>query len=89
MDRDSNPARKAFLKAHELAGGHSALARICECTPGNIHQLVAKGSVLPGRHVLRVEAATGVPRYELRPDLYPHEGVPAALTAIQSAEAAS
>ena len=27
--------------------------------------------VLPAEHVLKVEAATGVPRHDLRPDLYP------------------
>ncbi|ASP30430.1 hypothetical protein CHH26_09505 [Qipengyuania flava] len=89
MNCESNPARKAFLRAHELAGGHSALARVCECTPGNIHQLVAKGSVLPGRHVLKVEAATGVPRYELRPDLYPRDDTPASQAFPPAADAAS
>jgi DNA-binding transcriptional regulator YdaS (Cro superfamily) len=47
------------------------MAKICGCTPGNINQLVQKKSELPAEYVLAVEAATGVPRHDLRPDLYP------------------
>ena len=78
MDTDSEKvAAEAFAKAHKAAGGHSALARICGCTAGNIFQLVDKGSLLPGRFVLKVEAATSVSRHDLRPDLYPREDTPA------------
>lgn len=63
--------REAFEEAHRRAGGHSALARICGCTPPNIAQLVDKGSLLPAEYVLKVEAATGVSRHILRPDIYP------------------
>jgi DNA-binding transcriptional regulator YdaS (Cro superfamily) len=31
---------------------------------------------LPAEHVLAIEAATGVPKEELRPDIYPAEIVP-------------
>ena len=63
----------AFKRAHASAGGHSALGRICGCSPANIFQLLERGSPLPGRFVLKVEAATGVSRHDLRPDLYPRE----------------
>lgn len=66
-------AIEAFKLAHERAGGHSALARICGCTPANIKQLIDRGSQLPGRFVLKTEAKTGVSRHDLRPDLYPRE----------------
>ena len=70
-------AIEAFKLAHERAGGHSALARICGCTPANIKQLIDRGSQLPGRFVLKTEAKTGVSRHDLRPDLYPREDPPA------------
>ena len=72
MDNESQ-SMAAFRKAVQLAGSQSALARICDCTPANIGQLLAKGSPLPSRFVLRVEAATGVSRHDLRPDIYPVE----------------
>jgi DNA-binding transcriptional regulator YdaS (Cro superfamily) len=39
--------------------------------------LVNKGRRLPAEHVLAVEAATGVSRHDLRPDIYPREDAPA------------
>jgi DNA-binding transcriptional regulator YdaS (Cro superfamily) len=69
--RDS--AFSAFVRAVSFAGSQSAFARACGCTPGNIHQLLKKRRLLPGEHVLKAEAATGVSRHELRPDLYPPE----------------
>jgi DNA-binding transcriptional regulator YdaS (Cro superfamily) len=74
MDTDSlGTPQKALLAARDAAGGLSALARICKCTPSNIFQLIAKGSPLPPRFVLAVEAKTGVSRHDLRPDIYPLE----------------
>jgi DNA-binding transcriptional regulator YdaS (Cro superfamily) len=70
---------EAFDLAVTRAGSQSALARICGCTVGNINQLLQKKSQLPGEYVLDVEAATGVSRHDLRPDLYPRglqDGVP-------------
>ena len=49
------------------------MARICGCTPPNIHQLVQRGSVLPAAYVFDVEEATGISRHDLRPDIYPRE----------------
>lgn len=66
-------ARDALRRARDVAGSNSALARICKCTPANIFQLLDKGSPLPPRFVLAVEAATGVSRHALRPDIYPLE----------------
>jgi DNA-binding transcriptional regulator YdaS (Cro superfamily) len=73
-----NSAHSAFLAALAVAGSQVRLAEICGCTQGNIWQLKAKKSSLPGQYVLKVEAATGVSRHQLRPDLYPDNLVPLA-----------
>lgn len=60
----------AFHAAVARAPGQVAFANICRCTQGNISLLLSRGSLLPVRHVLRVEAATGISRVDLRPDIY-------------------
>lgn len=72
MSSDSPPFL-AFKQAVQRAGGQSAFAAICGCTQGNISQLLNRRRVLPSRYVLPVEAATGISRHELRPDIYPVE----------------
>jgi DNA-binding transcriptional regulator YdaS (Cro superfamily) len=64
--------RNAVERAAKAAGGQSALARVLGCTPQNVQRWCASGRV-PAERVLSVERATGVSRYELRPDIYPHE----------------
>ncbi|MBB6191493.1 DNA-binding transcriptional regulator YdaS (Cro superfamily) [Sphingobium wenxiniae] len=76
FDANHNPgwqieAHEAFAEALRIAGGQGPLAKICPCTQGNISQLVRRGSLLPSRFVLNVEAGTGVSRHRLRPDIYP------------------
>ena len=61
-----------FRRAVVAAGGQSKFARMVGCTPGNIWQLLQKGSPLPGRYVLKAEG-TGISRYDLRPDLHPRD----------------
>lgn len=75
-DSDYHLARTSFLAAIGKAGSQTALAKICECTPGNISQLIQKQRPLSARFVLKVEAATGFSRYDLRPDIYPRENDP-------------
>jgi DNA-binding transcriptional regulator YdaS (Cro superfamily) len=72
MTEPTNP-HAALTEAVKVAGGQTAFARICGCTQGNIWQLLNKGSPLPAQYVLAVEAATGISRHDLRPDLYPRE----------------
>ena len=73
MSKHRTP-QEAFVAAVEAAGGQTAFAAICDCTQGNIWQLLNKGSLLPAQYVLKVEAGlTGFDRHELRPDLYPRE----------------
>ena len=52
-------------------GGQSALGRLLSVTQSTVFHWVDKTGLLPAEHVLKVEAATGVPRHDLRPDLYP------------------
>jgi len=56
-------------KAAEAVGSFAALARALGVTKGAVHQWTR----VPAERVLAVEAATGVPRQQLRPDLYPVE----------------
>src|SRR5690348_1150760 len=71
MDSQDLSPFEAFDLAVTRAGSQSDLARICGCTPANISQLLQKRRELPAEYVLKVEAATGVSRHDLRPDLYP------------------
>ncbi|WP_353936249.1 YdaS family helix-turn-helix protein [uncultured Novosphingobium sp.] len=57
----------------EQVGSQRALARILGISQQAVSALVKRGSLLPPRHVLAVEAATGIPRHVLRPDFYPIE----------------
>lgn len=70
--------RDALIAAIDKAGGQSKLARICGCTQGAVWQMLNKGEAqLSHKFVLKVEAATGVSRHDLRPDIYPRETVTA------------
>jgi DNA-binding transcriptional regulator YdaS (Cro superfamily) len=65
-----NPIERAI----EAAGGVKELARLC----GISYEAVRKWQAnqwLPAERVLEVERFSGVPRQELRPDLYPRETV--------------
>lgn len=73
----------ALTKALEAAGGTVALARNLRITS----QAVSQWKRVPAERVLDVERATGVPRCELRPDLYPPE--PAATPAPALAQGAA
>lgn len=55
-------------KAREAVGGASALARLL----GNVTpQAVTQWRDIPALRVIDIERVTGIPRDELRPDLYP------------------
>jgi Uncharacterized protein conserved in bacteria, prophage-related len=62
---------KALMAAADRAGSLAALARICGCTPQAVTKWVQSSKRLPGRYALAVEAATGIPRHLLCPDMYP------------------
>ena len=59
------PLERAIL----AAGSGKALALLLGVTPMAVSYWKARGVL--ARQALRIENATGVPRHELRPDLYP------------------
>jgi|KBSMisStandDraft_5_1062788.scaffolds.fasta_scaffold777457_1 DNA-binding transcriptional regulator YdaS (Cro superfamily) len=61
---DRDPGLEVALSA---AGGVCALARIVKRTSAT----VAVWKRIPVAHVMTIERATQIPRYELRPDIYP------------------
>lgn len=66
-ERQSLERDPALVQALEAVGGYAALARALGKTRGGLWQWKR----VPAERVLAVEAASGVPRHELRPDLYP------------------
>lgn len=61
---------KALRKAIDRAGGQTALATLIGKTQGHISKWLEREYV-PAECVIPIERATGIPRHELRPDLYP------------------
>lgn len=58
-------------RAIQKAGGQSELARICSVSQPSVWGWVNKrDGVVPAEHAAAIEEATGVPRYQLRPDLW-------------------
>lgn len=72
MESNLSPA-EALKEAVRIAGSQSALARTLGVSQHAVWNWLDKGLSLPGEHVLQVEAATGVSRHDLRPDLYPRD----------------
>ncbi len=65
------PAAALDLALHR-AGSQAKLAAICGCTQGAVWQMLKKPSArLSVPYVLKVEAAFGISRHDLRPDVYP------------------
>ena len=60
-------AEEALRRAIKLVGTSRALAEMVGVTP----QALGQWGRVPAGRVLKVEKITGVPRHELRPDLYP------------------
>ena len=80
---------EAFQAALGMAGSQSGLARVCGCTQGAIWQMLQRPSPqLSTPYVLKVEAAYGIPRHLLRPDIYPAPNPETADTGADTAQAA-
>lgn len=58
--------RGGIRLAIEAAGGHRKLGRLL----GVSHQSIAQWMGVPAERLLEVEVLTGVPREEMRPDLF-------------------
>ncbi|WP_176516404.1 transcriptional regulator [Pseudomonas ceruminis] len=84
---------EAMSSAVEALGSQTNLAKKLGCTPQNVQRMCATGHV-PAKHVLRIEAESGVSRCLLRPDLYPdpaptlNERLPVDCVCEQSVESA-
>lgn len=73
----SMPAmNEALEKAKATAGGNAALAKLIG---GLTPQAISQWRRVPVERVLEVEKATGIPRHELRPDIYPPPAFPEGL----------
>lgn len=68
MQRESQQAVEAAIEA---AGSLTELARRLSVDPRVVWNWKARG--VPPTRVIALEAASGVPRHVLRPDLYPDE----------------
>ncbi|WP_242148887.1 transcriptional regulator [Sphingomonas sp. BAUL-RG-20F-R05-02] len=55
------------------AGSQSAFGRLLGKSQSTVREWLKRE--LPPEFVLKVEAQTGVSRHDLRPDIYPREGV--------------
>jgi len=74
MEHESTPV-VALARAVSHAGSQAAFARLIGVTQQAVSKWTADSKPLPHMHVLKVEAETGISRHELRPDLYPLEGI--------------
>jgi DNA-binding transcriptional regulator YdaS (Cro superfamily) len=61
----------ALKRAVAAYGGQSAMARALGVSQGAVWRWLNVTRELPAEYVLRVEAATCIPRHELRLDIYP------------------
>lgn len=61
--------KSALERAIDAAGSQQALADLLGIKPPSIHEWRKRGKV-PAERVLAVEEATGISRYDLRPDVY-------------------
>lgn len=62
----------ALDRACERAGGQKALADKIGTSQSQVWYWLAKSKKgAAPEYVLQIEAATGIPRHELRPDIYP------------------
>lgn len=64
---------ESLEKAIEVAGGQAALAKICKTSQPRIWNWLHRDKKVPAEYVLLIERVTGVPRHELRSDIYPLE----------------
>src|SRR5262245_8410096 len=63
---------EALRRACKAAGGQKPLASLIGATQSMVWYWLARARRgVPGEYVRAIEAATGVSRHELRPDLYP------------------
>lgn len=72
MDDKPTPF-EAFQLALQKAGSQAEIARIAGVSTTAVWKWVQSSKRVPAEFVLKIEAATGVSRHDLRPDIYPRE----------------
>jgi DNA-binding transcriptional regulator YdaS (Cro superfamily) len=65
-----------FAFAVRKVGSQVAFGRLIGKSQSVVNDWLRLGHPLPAEHVLAVEAATGISRHDLRPDIYPREPAP-------------
>lgn len=76
MNVPETTPQRAFRAAVSLCKSQRQFARLIGKSPARITQMLSdERSVCPAESVIAVEAATGISRHALRPDIYPTEGV--------------
>ncbi|WP_394652352.1 transcriptional regulator [uncultured Sphingomonas sp.] len=89
MDAIVEPSTtRAVREAIRLAGSQSELARRVGTSQATVWKWVNSGLAVTPKLVLKVEAATGISRHDLRPDLYPREATPRPATDLGELEPA-
>lgn len=73
--RESQIPLDALKAAINELGSQSAMARLVGVSQPSVSDWVRRIGQLPAEHVLTVEAATGISRHVLRPDIYPIEEI--------------
>jgi DNA-binding transcriptional regulator YdaS (Cro superfamily) len=69
--KKKNISQKALLRAIELAGSQSELARRIGAQQSTVwYWLYLSDKGVPPEAAIKIEQATGVSRHELRPDLW-------------------
>lgn len=81
MARALSDSASALDRAIEIAGSQSALARTLRISQNAVSRWARRLTALPPEHVLAIEAATGVSKHDLRPDIYPRDPAPAPVSA--------
>jgi DNA-binding transcriptional regulator YdaS (Cro superfamily) len=66
----------ALKQAIAAAGSQPRLARAIGVSSTSVWRMLHRAKRASSDYVLKIEAATGIPRSELRPDLYPVEDYP-------------
>jgi DNA-binding transcriptional regulator YdaS (Cro superfamily) len=61
----------ALISAVQTAGSQTAFAKAIGASQQIVSYWVSKGKSLPAEYVLRAEQAFAIPRYVLRPDVFP------------------
>lgn len=73
---------EALLLAVDTLRSQQAMADLCHVSQPTVWRWLNQSKRLPAEYVLKVEAATGVSRHLLRPDIYPRDLAPVPVSMI-------